>query len=583
MYVLINPTQMDSGPGNKQTKPKMKPRTYGNGPLPIYASDHAPLDAIIISRNFEEGTVTYDLKIGKTDLKDVGLEEVLDYVSPYHLEEFENAQFKNEEEMMRIVEEEDRRYAEEQYERRKQRAKTKGTVIMQETSADEGEDAAEYEVATGKHGRARPSYKPMFKKFKQRRRRRKRDPRTGELLPLSDEDETSGVVQEQDSSSDDRVDETPGKDTLSLENLPKRRRRRRDPITGELMPLSPLKQVVVSKAEEEGLSDDGLADELVQSVPQEERKERPRRRRHPITNELMPLGWRYDPDAERKQKQDIQVPPIQRLSISKESDPKRRRLDQTTSPSGRSRSPTVATQSSSKVKETTAHPLQAFRKGEVISLHGSDSEVSAEEEIAVTPAAPKPRLLRRSVGGASIGQDASSLDRRGTQSASKATNLATLPVRISPNKSMHTRIRSASSSSSIIPLQVEAEDEDSASEEEEDEEDDEVDEPNNNTIRKPVVPETSILHPSALTDEASSSEDEDMPDDEYVVEKILSHSWSQPTTHPADMGKKPVMLYQVKWEGWTDPTWEPRSSFGDMEGLKRYQLSAGMNRSEMEG
>lgn len=577
MYVLVNPTQMDSGPSRQQTKPKMKPRTYGDGPLPIHASDHARVNATITDRKFEEGIVTYDLKIGQTDLKDVGLEEVLEYVSPYHLEEFENEQFKREEEMLRIVEEEERRYAAEQYERRKQRAKTKGTVIMQETSAD---DAVEEEVATGKHGRARPSYKPMFKKFKQRRRRRKRDPSTGELLPLSDEDETTEAVQEQESSSDDRVDETPGKDPLSLENLPKRRRRRRDPITGELMPLPPLNQVVVSKAEEEDVSDDGLADDLIQAVPHEERKKRPRRRRHPITNELMPLGWRYDPEAERKHQQDIKVPSIQRLSISKENEPKRRRLDQTTSPSGRSRSPNVATQSSTKPKGSTAHPLQAFKKGEVISLHGSDSEEdSAEEEFAVTPAVPKPRLLRRSVGGASIGQDSVSMNQeRGAQSASKLTNFATLPVRISPNKATYARKPSTGSNSSIIPLQYD--DEESSSEEEEEEE---AEEPEITTTRKPTVPETSILHPSALTDEDSSSEDEDMPDDEYVVEKILSHAWSQPTTHPADMGKKPVMLYQVKWEGWTDPTWEPRSSFGDMEGLKKYQMSVGMSRSEMEG
>jgi hypothetical protein len=36
---------------------------------------------------------------------------------------------------------------------------------------------------------------------------------------------------------------------------------------------------------------------------------------------------------------------------------------------------------------------------------------------------------------------------------------------------------------------------------------------------------------------------------------VLAHSWSDPRTHPRSLGDKPVMLYQVKWECYKEPTW----------------------------
>lgn len=584
MSVVINRSeleavQMGSRPSKQPSPPRVEPRTYDDGPLPVSASNHAPRNAVIVNRVFEGGIVTFDLKIGETVFSDVGLTEVLDYVSPHHLEEYENAEFQLEAENIRIAEEDDRRREEEKYLRRKERAKTKGVVIMQETSADEGESVTEPDVQTGKHGRARPSYKQLFKKTRQRRRR---DQKTGELLPFSDEDED---MQKRESSSEDQPGRNPSPDPVSLDNLPKRRRRKRHPVTRELMPLSPLQPAVATKEEEvEELSDTGMVGEPeleAPSVLSGEKKKRPRRRRHPITQELMPLGWRYDPEAERQQQQSIQVSAIEQLILSKENEPKRRRLDQTTSPSGRSRSPTVATQSTSKRKGTTAAPLSAFKSGGVITLHDTDSDDSAEDEIAVTPGPtePKPKLLRRSVGGASIGQGLNTTrQERGTRSP-RLANVATLAVRGSPNKPTQTRVRSASSNSSIIPLQFD--NADSSSEEEEEDEDD-TKGTKAHTPRKPGDPITSILHPSAPIEEGSSSEEEedededDIPENEYVVEAILGHDWSQPSTHPADMGKKPVMLYKVKWEGYTDPTWEPPNSFGDVEVIRQYHQRKGL-------
>ena len=43
--------------------------------------------------------------------------------------------------------------------------------------------------------------------------------------------------------------------------------------------------------------------------------------------------------------------------------------------------------------------------------------------------------------------------------------------------------------------------------------------------------------------------------------------------HQHALGKKPVMLYQVKWVGWEETTWEPVSSFPDKEVIEAYWTS----------
>lgn len=86
------------------------------------------------------------------------------------------------------------------------------------------------------------------------------------------------------------------------------------------------------------------------------------------------------------------------------------------------------------------------------------------------------------------------------------------------------------------------------------------------------------VHPpsSSSSDSSSESEDEDEDEQIYTVEKILSHSLSDPRTHDKSVhGTRPVYLYQVKWEGYDELTWEPASSFADDEILKEYWTKHG--------
>lgn len=562
LSVVINRSEaanMGSIASKLQAPPEVKPRTYDDKPLPIQPSDHAPRNATIINRVFEGGSVTFELKIGETILSEVGLEEVLVYVSAYHLEEYENAQFQEEEQLLRIAEEEDRKFKEEQHARRKERAKTKGTVII-ESNSDGDQNVIEGEVNTGKHGRARPSYKPLYNVFKQRRQRRKRDPKTGELIELSDDDMGADMEQEEETSGD-RFESKPGLESLSLDNLPRRRRRKRDPITGEVLPLEPLQQTQHRDPEYSGSVTVG---ERPQSVEPEasEKPKRPRRRRHPFTNELMPLGWRYNPDEEQSKSTGLKVSSMQGLSLSSESEPKRRRLDRIGSSNETSRSP-----GRTSTHRPAVAPLSAFVSGDVISLHDSDSDDSAGDPIDVRPAAPKPKLLRRGIGGASVAQN---LPKSQSPSKSPApSSLATLPVLSSPRKTGLSRTRSTESSSPMIPLQVDASD--SSSEEEAEEDTKEI------ASQPQAKPVTSIMHPSAVMDEASS--EEELSEDEYFVEAILAHAESNPITHPAHLGKEPVMLYQVKWEGYPEVTWEPETSFGNMDPVREYQQRVGLKQS----
>lgn len=76
-----------------------------------------------------------------------------------------------------------------------------------------------------------------------------------------------------------------------------------------------------------------------------------------------------------------------------------------------------------------------------------------------------------------------------------------------------------------------------------------------------------------LNDSESDSESEDDSDSSevYTVEKILAHNKSDPRSHNKSVhGEKPVMLYQVKWEGYDDTTWEPATSFQDTDVLQEY-------------
>jgi hypothetical protein len=39
------------------------------------------------------------------------------------------------------------------------------------------------------------------------------------------------------------------------------------------------------------------------------------------------------------------------------------------------------------------------------------------------------------------------------------------------------------------------------------------------------------------------------------------------------------MLYQVKWEGYPGTTWEPETSFGNMDVVREYQQKVGLQQS----
>jgi len=369
-------------------------------------------------------------------------------------------------------------------------------------------------------------------------------------------------MEQQVSSSDDRFESKPDLEPLSLDNLPKRRRRKRDPITGELLPLEPLGSTQTQQKNQDS-SRPATIEDRPQSVKLDllEKPKRARRRRHPITNELMPLGWIYDPDEElQRNSSGLKVSSMQSLSLSNESEPKRRRLDRITSSDERSRSPAVA-------------PLSAFVRGDVVSLHDSDSDDSAGDSIDVRPAAPKPKLLRRGIGGASVAQTL--VKSQSPSESPEPSSLATLPVRASPRKSSLSRTRSTESSSPMIPLQVDGSDSSSG-------EESEVENTKEVASQPQTKPVTSIMHPSAAMDEASSEsseEDGELSEDEYFVEEILAHAWSNPVTHPAHLGKEPVMLYNVKWEGWPEPSWEPETSFGNLDVVREYQQRVGLKQS----
>ncbi|KAK0898777.1 hypothetical protein LTR02_009996 [Friedmanniomyces endolithicus] len=158
------------------------PRTYGREPLSIKPSEDSSINARIVGRVVEIRGGRYSLKIGNEELENVGVEEILDYVSADHLEDYENQQFEEEREARRVAEE-----AYEKSQRRKaKKAELKDNARHHDSTGEPGGDERAAEVSKGRHGRARPTYKHLYLK-PEKRRRRKRDPLTNELMPLSDE------------------------------------------------------------------------------------------------------------------------------------------------------------------------------------------------------------------------------------------------------------------------------------------------------------------------------------------------------------------------------------------------------------
>ena len=466
--------------GKAPVIPQPDRRTYNDEPLPVKLSDNSPLNARIIGRVLELNGAIYQLKIGEAEVNGVTIDEILDFVSAQHLEEYENQQFEEEAELLRIAEVEQERREEERQQRKRAEALRKGTVIYQEFDGtnDGNVDSTDgAEMHDGRHGRARPTYRHLFKKVKERRRR-KRDPETGELMPLSDEEEEGVAAIE---SSDDEL--LPAlraagsyvplpEQQEPLSEQPKRRRRKRDPRTGELVPLEAVKESIGP-----------------------EKKKRHRRRRHPLTNELMPYGWRYDPNAPAERQASVggeagvgaMSPAMKRLSISQEHTAKRVKLDH---------------QSSS---ATSSSALQV--PPDVFESASDSEETSDDVQRSIVEGA-----IHRPVPGATRGQ-------LGVAPMLNPTPVSTL--RSSPAR---------------------------------------------NTM-------TSIVQPSAaalIEGEESEDEEDELAEGEWIIKAILAHHMSDPRTHLAELRKKPVMLYQVKWEGFDQPSWEPVESFPDRSVVQEY-------------
>ncbi|KAF2171880.1 hypothetical protein M409DRAFT_50499 [Zasmidium cellare ATCC 36951] len=490
------------------SKPAPQPRTYSDEPLPVRPSDHAPRKAAIKERIALPDRVAYTLDIGGVEIEDVGIHEVLDYVSAYDLETFEHRQFEEEREIMRIANLEQ----EAERERRKQRAKTKGQVIYQTDSGTVSQE--DEDVETGKHGRARPTYKHLFKapEMRQRKRRRKRDPFTGELMPLSDEEDAAFNAPAKATAASSRA-------PAPATELPKRRRRKRNKITGELLPLSP----------------DGET-----AQPSIEKGKRPRRRRHPITGELMPLGWRYDPNTEQQsyeQRRDgagaHSTPSIKRLSITREHDAKRMKL--------------TSEEPSSDDELGTRQPVVQSR-GKLGIFASDDSRESSSSRDPPPMSSSKSRPAPKTSIMNPVSQRISRLGPPPSATDSSSEPKITLASFLKPNQPEEDD--ESSDDSSSLPKQK-------------------VNTPGERG-------KTSIMNPMAAqtVEESDDAEDEELEEGEWFVEAILGHHLSDPRTHP---GKKQVMLYKTKWEGWNNPTWEPEDSFVDQGVLEDYRQRAGLN------
>lgn len=85
------------------------------------------------------------------------------------------------------------------------------------------------------------------------RRRRRRDPDTGELMPLSgtmDMQAVGSLVAEPSWKRKTRKSDANGMSALAFGyELPKRRRRKRDPVTGDLIPLNDNDNTHISNSE----------------------------------------------------------------------------------------------------------------------------------------------------------------------------------------------------------------------------------------------------------------------------------------------------------------------------------------------
>ncbi|GIZ45154.1 hypothetical protein CKM354_000833500 [Cercospora kikuchii] len=529
---------------NAKSRNALKPRSYGDGPLPFKPSETAPRDARIVGRVAEPGKLPmFTVKVGDVEIEDITLHEILEYVSPYELERFENEQFAEEREALAAAlaaaetEEERRR------QRRKEKARRKGIVLFEEVN-DEELDSADANEVVGRHGRARPTYKHLFKAPQERRRRRKRDPETGELLPLSDEDDQMDTGVAMDSSDNDQdLPSSGNRESAYLGGeLPKRRRRKRDPVTGELLPLPPLPHELGQSPEASVASVQKVG--LLATL---DPNKRPRRRRHPITRELMPLGWRYDPETDpMARKAAGSSPSIRRLSISQEQQPKRVKLASESSADDHPRAANTTRNSPHQASPRGTSRQQ--QKPTVIDLSETDDLHDEKEEQSKAISAPSPGVTR----------------------STPRTSMLHPTAHTASSGSSGERVTLASFLKASATLADESDTDDSEL-----------------FKQKPAVRntathgKTSILNPIAskqavhpAEDEAADNDESDLDDGEWFVEAIVGHKMSDPRSHP---GRPSIMLYKTKWEGHDEPTWKPADSFVDQNTVTEYRARAGLD------
>lgn len=481
----------------------------------------APKNARIVGRQqaHDGAMVGYQLKIGDVEFHDVSVTEILDYVSPLELEQFEHERFREEAEILKVLEqeEEERRKA-----RAAERARTKGAVFVEEGS-DSGRDLTEDQsaqaanVVVGKHGRARPDYSKFYKKP------------SGTSKAFFEDD----LVDEE--MVDDSLPTTDGEPSAPLtghvryskgplQELPKRRRRKRDPVTGELLPLDPLPQPKL-----------GIEKEVKR-----------RRKRHPLTGELMPIGWRYNPEAEANAYENrreglgtaVKSESFKRLSISEQHEAKRPRLD-TDSVDPRNASP-IPTKAEIMGQAFLQQQSTPKAKTAVVDLISSEDEADEVVDLPGSGVKPRPKQAGNSMIKGTIGSRATTSAEDSSPEPATTTSI-TRPTATSPSASQRAPKVQQSKTSILSPSAVRAS-------------------------------STDLL--AAQTDAESS--DEEMEEGEWFIESILGHRMSDPKTHPPELGRQAVMLYSVKWEGYDQPTWEPIESFGDRSFVDGYRKKVGL-------
>ena len=510
-------------------------RQYGDEPISFKLPSEAPQNARIVHRNMQNHIATYQLEIGGTTIEDVGLDEILEWVSAADLEKFEHARFAEEIEMDRVLEHAKQERKLERLARMKQRAKTKGTVYVEKYSDSDGgstsgQSDTEPDVVVGKHGRARPTYSQFYKQ-----------PR-GKGKEIFDD---FGETIEDQSTLTDVDGGAPGpsanRHSISLQDLPRRRRRKRDPITGELLPLDNVAQLPPNSR-----------DDARETSTHSDKYVRPRRRRHPLTGELMPLGWRYDAEAEENgyenrragQASEARSASFQRLSIS-EQPAKRPRLDDgTNNRLSSSPAPTKAEIMGRASNQATPGHLRQSQTS-VIDL-GSSDESDAGEQLATFLKQSTPSQRRPQQAGNSMMQGI-------------AISTASTSVETSPEPAdLSIQARSPQPNTTPRALQRSAQAP-----------------PAKTSTLSPSGAHTSTIDLLSQASESEASESE-IGEGEWFIESILGHQLSDIRTHPQHLGDEPVMLYSVKWEGFDDPTWEPMESFGDRKMLDDYRKKAGL-------